>query len=221
MTMNAPPSPPRDTRALVVGLTGGIGSGKSAATERFAHLGAAVVDTDGIAHQLTGPEGAAMPLLVDAFGDDIQRDDGALDRARMRELVFSDPNARQRLESILHPMIRAESERLCQTATSAYVILAVPLLVESGTYRDRCDRVCVVDCPPALQLSRVRQRNGLTEARIRSIMDAQASREQRLAIADDVIDNSHGLDALTARVAELDRRYRDLAAKRGQASPDA
>lgn len=195
------------TRPFIVGLTGGIGSGKSAATTCFAALGASVVDTDLIAHALTAPGGAAIAAIRRAFGDDMLAADGSLDRSAMRALAFQRPEARRQLEAILHPMIRAESARQCVEAPGPYVILAVPLLIESGDYRARCNRICVVDCPEALQVTRVRQRNALPEAQIRSIMAAQASREQRLAAADDVIDNSGTLEALEAQVERLHARY--------------
>lgn len=197
-----PPRPP-----FVVGLTGGIGSGKSAATERFAALGATIVDTDLIAHRLTAPGGAAIPAIRQAFGDGVISADGSLDRAAMRARAFAEPAARQQLEAILHPMIRAESTRQCLSAPDPYVVMAVPLLIESGTFRQRCDRVCVVDCPEALQVERVRTRSGLDETQIRAIMAAQASREERLAAADDVIDNGGTLEALQQQVDRLHLRY--------------
>lgn len=202
--MNAP-------RPFIVGLTGGIGSGKSAAADGFSRRGIAVIDTDAIAHTLTAPDGAAMPAIAAAFGNGVIRTDGALDRDAMRERAFSDPAARVRLEQILHPMIRATSERLCSEAASPYLILAVPLLIESGSYRERCDRICVVDCSPETQIRRVQGRSGLGEERIRSIMAAQASREQRLVAADDIIDNEGSMADLEAQVAQLDRLYLRLA----------
>jgi len=196
-----------EKRPYIVGLTGGIGSGKSAATDRFAALGASVVDTDRIAHELTAPGGGAIEAIRTAFGDAMIAPDGSLDRAAMRALAFREPDARRRLEAILHPMIRTESARQCVAARGPYVILAVPLLVESGGYRERCDRICVVDCPEALQLERVRARNGLADEQIRAIMAAQASRAQRLAAADDVIDNAGALAALHAQVERLHAAY--------------
>jgi dephospho-CoA kinase len=136
----------------------------------------------------------------------------------MRALAFADPAARGRLEAILHPMIRDISAQRCRAATSPYVILAVPLLVESGTYRERCDRIAVVDCPEALQVARVMARSGLGEAEVRAIMAAQASRTARLAAADDVIANDAGLDELHARVAVLDAFYRAAAAEKSAAN---
>ena len=197
----------QDPRPYIVGLTGGIGSGKSAATAHFAALGASVVDTDLIAHALTAPGGAAMAAIRQVFGDGMLAPDGSLDRAAMRELAFARPEARRELEAILHPLIRAESARQCLAAPGPYVILAVPLLVESGDYRARCDRICVVDCPEPVQVARVRQRSGLAEAQIRSIMAAQATRAQRLAAADDVLDNAGTLAELEAQVERLHADY--------------
>jgi dephospho-CoA kinase len=206
------------SRPFTIGLTGGIGSGKSAVSDRFAELGAAIVDTDAIAHELTGLGGAAMPAIAAAFGDSVVQADGALDRTAMRGLAFGDSSARARLEAILHPMIRAESDARVRRAGAPYVILAVPLLVESGSFRERCDRILVVDCPEAMQVERVRTRSGLSEQQVRAIMAAQASRAQRLAAADDVVDNSGSLEALNARVAELDGQYRALASSAARLS---
>lgn len=197
---------------LVIGLTGGIGSGKSAAAECFGARGAALVDTDQIAHQLTAPGGAAMAALREAFGAGVIGPDGALNRPAMRALAFEEPAARRRLEAILHPLIRLESERLCRAAQAPYVVLVVPLLVESGTYRQRVRRLCVVDCPEEVQVARVMQRSGLEESQVRAIMAVQASRAARLAAADDVIDNSASLAALQAQVGVLHRAYLALAA---------
>ncbi|WP_185955398.1 MULTISPECIES: dephospho-CoA kinase [Tepidiphilus] len=198
---------------FIIGLTGGIGSGKSAAAEHFARLGAAVVDTDAIAHELTAPGGAAIPALVAAFGPDILTPAGALDRAQMRTLAFSDPEVKRRLEAILHPLIRQESDARCRAATEApYVVLVVPLLIEAGEdYRRRCQRIAVVDCPEEIQIARVRARSGLDEDLIRRIMAQQASRAERLAAADDILDNGGDLAQLHAQVEALDRLYRELA----------
>ena len=203
---------------FVVGLTGGIGSGKSAATGFFAALGIAVVDTDAIAHELTVAGGAAMPALVAEFGPAVTTADGALDRGGMRRLAFADPAARGRLEGILHPLIREVSEKRCRDAVSPYVILAVPLLVESASYRERCARIAVVDCPESLQVSRVMARSGLTGEEVRAIMLAQASRAQRLAVADDVLVNDGDLHHLESQVAEVHRKYLLLAAKIAKAN---
>lgn len=196
---------------FVVGLTGGIGSGKSRAAGAFAALGADVVDTDAIAHQLTAPGGAALGAIVEAFGTDAIDATGAMDRARMRERVFRDQSARQRLEAILHPIIRIESQRLVAAAKAPYVVLVVPLLVESRGYRDRVGRVLVVDCPEEQQLERVGARSKLAPAEVRRIIAAQLPRARRLEAADDVIDNSGDIAALEAQVLALHRRYLELA----------
>lgn len=192
---------------FVVGLTGGIGSGKSTAADCFASHGITIVDTDAIAHELTAANGAAMPALLEEFGAEAATADGSLDRSRMRRLVFADPAARARLEAILHPMIRELSNRRCREAGSPYVILAVPLLVESGTYRERCHRIVAVDCPESLQISRVMARNGIGESEVRAILATQASRAQRLAAADDVLANDGDLADLNGQVAALHRKY--------------
>jgi len=192
---------------FVVGLTGGIGSGKSAAAEEFGRLGATVVDTDAIALELTRAGGAASGLVRGLFGDEYVDAEGAMDRAKMRALAFRDPTARKKLEELLHPMIRAESERRIASAIGPYVIHVVPLLVESAGYRQRVARVLVVDCPESVQMERVRRRSGLSEDEVKRIIGAQVERQDRLAAADDVIDNSGTLDALHKRVRELHARY--------------
>jgi dephospho-CoA kinase len=196
---------------FVVGLTGGIGSGKSAAAEEFARLGATVVDTDVIARELTEPGGAALPQIKSLFGAAFIAASGAMDRSAMREHVFADPAAKQALERLLHPLIRAEADRRIEAATGAYVVYVVPLLVESGGQRDRISRLLVVDAPEALQVERVRARSGLSDKEIRSIIAQQAGRTARLALADDVIENTGTLDALRKQVAALDARYRKMA----------
>ena len=198
---------------FVVGLTGGIGSGKSAAADEFARLGAAVVDTDAIARELTEPGGAALAHIKALFGEAFVAPSGAMDRKRMREHVFADAAAKRALEELLHPMIRAEAERRIAQAAAPYVVYVVPLLVESGSYRTRVDRVLVVDAPEALQLARVRARSGLGEAEVRAIMASQLSRAARLAAADDVIDNGGTIQALRAQVAALHAKYLKLAAR--------
>ncbi|HET7362300.1 MAG TPA: dephospho-CoA kinase [Burkholderiales bacterium] len=196
---------------FVVGLTGGIGSGKSAAAHEFERLGAALVDTDAIAHELTAPGGAALGHIKALFGEGFIGPSGAMDRAAMRKRVFDDPAAKRALEALLHPMIRTESERRIAAARGPYVIYVVPLLVESGDYRGRVDRVLVVDAPEGLQVERVHGRSGLPEREVRAIMAQQASRAARLAAADDVIDNAGALDALRAQVAALHARYLKMA----------
>jgi dephospho-CoA kinase len=197
---------------FIVGLTGGIGSGKSAVADLFAAHGVAVVDTDAVAHALTTPGGAAMPAIRAEFGDGVVGPDGALDRAAMRRIVFADPAARKRLEAILHPMIRSESERRVTAGAlhAPYVILMVPLLVESGDYRTRVDRIAVVDCAEATQIARVMSRNKLAREEVERILAAQATRAERLAAADDVIDNDGSLTDLPHRIERLHRQYLDL-----------
>jgi dephospho-CoA kinase len=194
------------SRPFVVGLTGGIGSGKSAAADEFARLGATVVDTDVIAHELTVKDGAALPEIRRAFGAEAIGPDGAMDRRKMRELAFSDPRARRKLEGILHPMIREESAQRIRSASGPYVVHVVPLLVESGEYGRRVDRILVVDVPEDVQVARVRGR-GLSEDAVRAIIRTQAAREARLAAAHDVIENSGTLEALRAQVGALHQKY--------------
>jgi len=198
--------------SFIVGLTGGIGSGKTTVADLFARRGAALVDTDVIAHELTGPQGAAMAAIAAAFGAAVLRPDGGLDRAAMRAVVFSDRSAKARLEAILHPLIRQQSAARCKAATSApYVLLVVPLLVETGSYRQRADRVLVVDCDESVQISRVMARSGLAADAVKAIMATQASRAERRAVADDVVLNEGGLEALLPQVEGLHLRYLDLA----------
>jgi dephospho-CoA kinase len=196
------PSPAK----LVIGLTGGIGSGKSAAAAEFERLGATVVDTDAISHALTGSNGAALPEIERIFGRQFISANGELDRKKMRELVFSDARARRSLEGLLHPMIQEESKRRIAGATGPYVVHVVPLLVESGEYGRRVDRVLVVDSPEEAQVARVRER-GLTEEAVRAIMKSQVSRAERLAAAHDVIDNAGSLEALRKQVGALHQKY--------------
>nr|WP_315394815.1 dephospho-CoA kinase [uncultured Duganella sp.] len=190
-----------------IGLTGGIGSGKSTVADLFAARGASIVDTDLIAHSLTAPGGAAMPAIIAEFGPQFADASGALERARMRELVFADAAAKTRLEAILHPRIRDGALAAGAAATGSYVIYAVPLLVESGTWRARVARVAVVDCREQVQIARVMARNNLPEAQVRAIMAAQATRAQRLAAADDVIDNNDGIAALAPQIDRLHALY--------------
>jgi len=204
--------------AFVVGLTGGIGSGKSTVADLFVAEGAGLVDTDAIAHELTGPAGAAMPAITGAFGNEVVTQDGALDRIAMRRLVFAQPEAKKRLEAILHPLIRQLATRRCRESAAPYVILAVPLLAETGAYRDFYDRVAVVDCPEAMQIERVMARSGLSEQEVRAIMANQASRVQRLALADDVVVNSDGLGELLVQIKALNVKYMQLSAEKVKAS---
>ena len=206
------------TSKLIIGLTGGIGSGKSTVADLFAARGATLVDTDLIAHALTGPDGAAMAAIRAAFGDRVIAADGRLERATMRELAFSDPSARKRLEAILHPMIREQSARAVGTAAGCYVVLVVPLLVESGTWRERTHRVLVVDCPVQTQIDRVMRRSALPREQVLAILAAQATREARLAIADDRVDNGGDPSALAPQVEALHALYLGLAASTPQAA---
>lgn len=199
-------------KPFTVALTGGIGSGKSAVAGRFAALGVEVVDTDAIAHGLTGPGGAAMGAIAAAFGAEFLAADGSLDRARMRSHVFAHPAERRRLENILHPMIRAEADARRSASLAPYVVMVIPLLVEGGDPRGRFDRILVVDCQPETQVRRVMARNGLGAETVNQILAAQASRTQRLAAADDVIVNEGALSQLDPAVAALHARY--LAAAR-------
>lgn len=198
--------------SFVVGLTGGIGSGKTTVADLFATLGVAVVDTDVIARELTGEHGAAMHAIHAEFGSEVILANGALNRAVMRQRVFSDRSAKGRLEAILHPLIRNESERRCKAATAApYVLLVVPLLIETGAYRDRVQRILVVDCDETTQISRVMARSGLSSGEVRAIMATQASREQRLAAADDVVVNDGDRLALDPQIRALHERYCEAA----------
>jgi dephospho-CoA kinase len=196
---------------LVVGLTGGIGSGKSAVAELFARRGVTVVDTDAIAHELTAPGGAAIEAIRAAFGSEYITPEGALDRVRMRALVFRDPDSKRRLERILHPRIRSESAARVAAAESPYAVLVVPLLVEAGTDRNRYQRVVVVDCSEDAQVERVMRRSNLAEDEVRRILASQVDRQQRLEAADDVVENSGELAELDPQVERLHLRYLALA----------
>ncbi len=191
---------------LVIGLTGGIGSGKSAASDAFAALGVDVVDADVIARDVVAPSSEGLQKITAHFGDTVLLPDGTLDRAAIRERVFAAPDEKAWLDGLLHPMIREHMQTAINAATSPYCILAVPLLVENNLVA-MVDRVVVVDCPESLQLSRALKRDGSSEQTIRNIIAAQASREARLAVADDIIDNSGSLDALKTRVRQLHLNY--------------
>ena len=192
-----------------IGLTGGIGSGKSYVADLWQEWGATVVDTDQIAHQLTAPHGAAIAAIRQQFGDEMITESGALDRKRMRDLVFNDASQRIRLQNILHPMIRDFTFREVEQAQGCYVVVVVPLLIESGSWASYVDRVCVVDCDEDTQIARVMQRSGLTPAQIRRIMDTQATRQQRLAVADDVIvnDAQTSLEQLKEQAQQLHNQW--------------
>jgi dephospho-CoA kinase len=196
-----------------VGLTGGIGSGKSTVADCFASHGVPVIDTDVIARELTAPGGAALEQIRAAFGDTVLRADGTLDRAALRRRVFADSAPRRQLEAILHPRIRQAVEQRLATLSAPYALIVIPLLVETGGYQDLLDRVLVVDCPEDVQIARVMARSGLTHDAVRAILAAQAGRAERLAAADDVIVNTGSPEALHAEVAALHHRYQALAAK--------
>jgi dephospho-CoA kinase len=191
---------------LIIGLTGGIGSGKSTVAELFRELGAPVYDADVEARRLVEPGQATLQQLVREFGSQILLPDGSLDRAKLRAVAFSDPDQRRRLEAILHPPIRTALQSHIAATRTAYCVLVIPLLFETGQ-RDLVNRVLVVDAPESQQISRTIARSGLDRATIEQIMAAQWSREQRLAQADDVIANTGGIDDLRTQVEKLHQRY--------------
>lgn len=195
----------------LVGLTGGIGCGKSTVGARFAELGGGLIDADAVSHSLTRREAPGWLAIRAEFGENFFGPDGELDRARLRQAVFADAATRARLEAVLHPLIRNETARQIADSTSAYVLLMVPLLFESGRYRERCRRVLVVDCLESTQVRRVVARNGMAPDDVRAIIRSQIGRAQRLALADDVIDNEGDPNRLAGAVARLDRLYRRLA----------
>ena len=194
-----------------VALTGGIASGKSAVADLFAALGVPVIDTDVIAREVVEPGQPALAEVVAAFGTEVLDATGRIDRRRMRERIFADPDARRRLEAILHPAIRAEMARQSLAARGPYQVLVIPLLTEGGR-RDHVDRVLLVDVPEELQIERLMMRDGVTLEQARASLNAQATRAERLAMADDVVRNSGRVDELREAVAALDARYRRLAA---------
>jgi dephospho-CoA kinase len=194
-----------------VGLTGGIGSGKSTVADLFAERGASIIVTDLIAHDLTAPNGLAIAQIRSSLGDEFILPNGAMDREKMREAVFDNPDAKKKLEAILHPLIRTETERSAAGAKGAYLLFVVPLLVESGTWKNRVTRVLVVDSPEEIQIKRVIQRNGFSEQQVRAIMQTQVPRATRLAAADDVIVNHGNTAELRTQVEKLHQHYLALA----------
>ena len=198
---------------FTVGLTGGIGSGKSAAATHFAELGVPVIDTDAIAHELTLPGAPALGAIRAVFGDAVVTAEGTLDRAALRRRIFGDTAARRQLESLLHPRILDEVKTRLATLSAPYAVTVIPLLVETGTYRALLDRVLVIDCPEAVQIARAMARSGLSHEEAAAIVAAQASRSERLAAADDIIVNTGALDALREEVDALHQRYLALAAE--------
>jgi dephospho-CoA kinase len=199
-------------RPFCVAMTGGVGAGKSLAAQRFATLGADVVDTDEISRELTSPGGRAMDAIVAAFGESVRSADGGLDRGRMRRLAFSDPDARLRLESILHPLIREVAAAMLQASNADYVLLVVPLLLETGGGDQwLADRILVVDCEEAQQVERASSRAGMDSETVAQIMASQTARAERLAKADDIIDNTGSIAGLNRQIDALHEKYLRLA----------
>jgi len=204
---------------LVVGLTGGIGSGKTAVSDIFQQLGVPVLDTDVIARELVEPGQPALRAIFDRFGGTVRGGDGSLDRNALRRLVFADPAARKELESILHPRIQARVRDALSEFDEPYAVVVIPLLAEGGGY-PFLDRVLVVNAPQPLRVQRVRARSGLDSAEVLAIIQSQAEPEQRNRLADDIIDNGGSLDALRSRVHELHRFYLALASRHAATDGD-
>jgi len=202
--------------AYVVGLTGGIGSGKTEVAGAFAALGIEIVDTDALAHRLSAPGEPGLAAIRAAFGDHVLTATGELDRARLRRRVFTDAAARAKLEAALHPLIRAEAQREMLSWRGAYGVIVIPLLLEREGSRSMVDRILVVDCPEDEQVRRVVARSGLAPGEVHAIMATQISRDLRLAAADDVLDNSGPIASVEPQVRALDQRYRELAAARAR-----
>ena len=194
---------PTPRKPLVVGLTGGIGSGKTKVSDTLAGLGAKVLDADVLAHELCSPGGEAIPAIRQEFGPDAITAQGSMDRNHIRKLVFEKPDLRKVLEGILHPLIRKRIVDEIQTTTSAYCVIVIPLLAEKGGWDHLTDVVVVVDCERQLQIERVKTRNGWPDAQIEQVLAAQATREQRLAIADHVIENMGTSEELRAQTLQL------------------
>ncbi|KHN93451.1 dephospho-CoA kinase [Pectobacterium actinidiae] len=195
----------------IVALTGGIGSGKSTVADEFAKLGATIVDADIIARQVVEPGKPALDTIRIRFGDAILNIDGSLNRTALRQRIFSSPEEKQWLNNLLHPLIHQETQALFQAASAPYILWVVPLLVENGL-QQRAQRILVVDVDKETQLARTLARDGISQQQAENILAAQATREQRLAYADDIIDNSRCPNALAPQVAELHRQYLKLAA---------
>lgn len=204
-----------------VGLTGGIGSGKTAVSDQLAALGAGIVDTDLIAHQITAPNGAAIPSIQKQFGSEFIDSSGALDRGKMRALVFSDPQARAALEAITHPIIREETARQAQQLIAnkaPYLVFVVPLLIESGNWQSLLDLIVAVDCPEETQIERVMHRSKLPQNELEGILKAQVSRQTRINHADIVIENQGTLDDLKAEVLNLHQKILQIQKDRTSSS---
>ena len=196
-------------RLPLIGLTGGIGSGKTAVSNLLAQLGAGIIDTDLIAHQITAPNGQAIPFLQKYFGSEYIDAKGALDRTKMRSLIFQNPEAKKALEDITHPLIRQETINQAYQLADAgfpYLVFVVPLLIESGGWKGQIDHLVVVDCPEELQIQRVMQRSNLSRNEVDSILKAQTSRQTRLAAADTVIENQGKLIDLNVAVEQLHQK---------------
>jgi dephospho-CoA kinase len=205
------PSPRTETPIPRIALTGGIASGKTTVSQMFGALGVPVIDADQVARDVVAPGTALLAQVLDTFGSQLRRPDGSLDRAALRRLVFNDGGKRRQLEALMHPAIGARREYLAARAGGPYQIHVIPLLVESHAGW-QFDRVLVVDCPEALQLARLRQRDGCDEQQARAMLGAQASRDARLAAADDVIVNAGVVADLAPKVAALHQKYQALAA---------
>ncbi len=195
---------------LKIGLTGGIGSGKSTVTQIFSELKAPIIDADIIAHELVGPGKPALKAIVDHFGQQILTNQNALNRKKLKEIIFSNPEQKKQLEQILHPLVFAEMESQIKQLSGPYCILSIPLLLETQM-EDFVDRILVIDCPVEFQLERVKNRDQLSEDRIKAIIASQATKEQRLQAAEDVIDNSTDAQALAEQVKKLHNLYLSLA----------
>jgi dephospho-CoA kinase len=200
--------------AFTIGLTGGIGSGKTTVARLFVSLGAGLVDTDEISHRLTAAGQPAVIEIARKFGQEFVAPDGSLDRESMRKLVFDDPSKRKDLEAFLHPLIHQESLRQIREVTAPYIVVVVPLLLESAGYKGIIDRVVVVDCDPETQVRRVMQRSGLARNEVLSIIASQVPRERRLRAADDIIGNDGDIARLREQVDALHTKYLRLAADR-------
>jgi len=199
-----------NSRIPLVGLTGGIASGKSTVAELFSALGIDIIDTDHLAHLITGPGGAAIPAIIETFGEAYIEEHGALNRVRMRADVFKVPEHRKQLEEIMHPLIRDAVEHKLASVHSTYAMVVVPLLYESQFFQNRLDRLLVVDCEEEIQYQRALKRTGMTSEILGGIVKAQANRVQRLSIADDVIKNDADLDGLKRQVEAMHLQYENL-----------
>ncbi len=196
---------------LTIGLTGGIGSGKTTVSDIFASLGVPIIDSDLIAHNVVQPGEPGLEGIIQHFGEKLLQPDGSLDRQQLRNLVFDDETARRQLEQILHPLIRQRSQQQLESLNTPYAILAIPLLVETGL-ADSVDRVLVVDCPETVQVERICRRDGIDPDQAKAILAAQCSRKQRLDAAHDIIDNNQPLAGLTQKINSLHKQYLALSA---------